>query len=133
RPHSDMVLVSRRQLSSMNSWMHNVDGLMRGHHQCTLHIHPDDAARFGIANGDSVSLASSEDSIVVPAEITSHIVPGVVSLPHGWGHDVEGANMQVARKNAGANFNRVSPGSLMDAPSGNAVVNGIPVNVARYT
>ena len=133
RPASDMVLVSRRQLSSMNSWMHNVDGLMRGHHKCTLHIHPDDATRLGIDDGDTVSVASTEGSITVPAEITPHIVPGVVSLPHGWGHDVKGANMQVARKHAGANFNRVSPGSLMDAPSGNAVVNGIVVRVARYT
>ncbi len=130
RPPPEMVLVSRRQLSSMNSWMHNVDGLMRGRHRCTLLIHPDDAARLGIADNEPVSVASSEGRITVPAEITPHIVPGVVSLPHGWGHDTEGASMRVASRHAGANSNRLSPGSLMDAPSGNAVVNGIVVTLS---
>lgn len=131
RPRPGIVLVGRRQLSSMNSFLHNIDSLMRGRHRCTLHIHPDDAAGHGIADGDPVRVTSSEGSITVPAESTSHILPGVVSLPHGWGHDVEGASLSVARKHAGANSNRLSPGSLMDAPSGNAVVNGIAVSLSR--
>ncbi len=131
RPQPETVLVSRRQLSSMNSWMHNVDTLMRGRHRCTLQIHPADAARLGVEEGDLVRIASSENAVVAPAEITGDLVPGVVCLPHGWGHDAEGAEMQVARAHAGINSNRLSPGSALDVPSGNAVVNGIPVALEK--
>ena len=129
----DMVLVSRRHLSSMNSWMHNVDVLMRGQHRCTVHIHPQDAQRLDIANGQPVSISSSEDTITVTAELTPHIRQGVVSLPHGWGHDTEGANMLIAKQHAGANSNRLSPPDLTDVPSRTAVVNGIPVSVSALS
>ena len=129
KPLPELVLVSRRHLSSMNSWMHNVDTLMRGQHRCTLFIHPDDATRLGIENGDAVEVTSSEDTIAVEAEVTPHIRPGVVSLSHGWGHNADGAQLQVARRHAGANSNRLSPNGFADGPSGNAAVNGFPVTV----
>ncbi|MDB6063028.1 MAG: hypothetical protein JWM78_3131 [Verrucomicrobiaceae bacterium] len=129
--HPEMVLVSRRHLASMNSWMHNIDTLMRGRERCTLHIHPDDATRIGIANGDKVNVTSSEDSVTVVSEITDAILQGVVSLPHGWGHDTKGAQMIIARSKPGVNTNLLSPGTLVDAISGNAVLNGIPVVIAR--
>jgi anaerobic selenocysteine-containing dehydrogenase len=68
--------------------------------------------------------------VVAPVEITGEMMPGVVSLPHGWGHDVDGVQMQVARSHAGVNSNVLTDEMLLDVPTGNAVLNGIPVRVA---
>src|SRR3546814_6577927 len=80
-------LVSRRTLRSMNSWMNNVPVLSRGKDRCTLLIHPDDAAALDVDDRDHVAVTSGESRIVVPVELTPHIKRGVVSMPHGWGHD----------------------------------------------
>lgn len=130
RRSDDLLLVSRRHLRSNNSWMHNVEKLVRGRDRCTLLIHPDDAQRLGIADGAPARVASEAGSIVAPAEVSDEMMPGVVSLPHGWGHDRAGAQLSVAARYAGVNNNLLAPGTLVDVPSGNAVVNGIPVNVA---
>jgi anaerobic selenocysteine-containing dehydrogenase len=129
RPSDDLVLVNRRQLQSNNSWMHNVPSLVKGRNRCTLHIHPDDAARSGVADGDVAVVASEAGRVEVPVEITDAIAPGVVSLPHGWGHDRPGSRLSVAREHAGINSNVLSPGTFVDVISGNAAVNGIPVTV----
>ena len=129
RPSDDLVLVNRRQLQSNNSWMHNVPSLVKGRNRCTLHIHPDDAARSGVADGDVAVVASEAGRVEVPVEVTDAIAPGVVSLPHGWGHDRPGARLSVAREHAGINSNVLSPGTFVDVISGNAAVNGIPVTV----
>ncbi|MBL1073382.1 molybdopterin-dependent oxidoreductase [Nocardia sp. 2] len=121
----EMVLVGRRQLRSNNSWLHNVAPLVGGSNRCTLHIHPDDLARFGI-DGEVV-VKSAAGTLTVPVEATEDIMPGVVSLPHGWGH---GDSAQtVARAHAGVNANVLTDDSLVDAPSGNAVFNGVPVTL----
>jgi anaerobic selenocysteine-containing dehydrogenase len=125
-----LVLVGRRQLRSNNSWMHNLDVLVKGKPRCTLHIHPQDAERFQLVDGEPARLSSRTGSIAIPVEITDGIMPGVVSLPHGWGHDVPGTIQQVAREHSGANSNILADELLIDAVSGNAVLNGIPVELA---
>lgn len=125
-------LVSRRTLRSMNSWMNNVQTLAKGPDRCTLLIHPDDAAAIHVADSDMVQVTNGENIIVVPAEITPHIKPGVVSIPHGWGHDRPGSQLNVAKNKPGVNANRLNPAGLLDTPSGNAVVNGVPVAIERY-
>jgi anaerobic selenocysteine-containing dehydrogenase len=129
RRSDDLLLVSRRHLRSNNSWMHNVEKLVRGRDRCTLLIHPDDAERLGVIDGAPARIASEAGSIVVAAEVSDEMMPGVVSLPHGWGHDRNGARLSVAARHPGANSNLLAPGTLVDVPSGNAIVNGIPVHV----
>jgi anaerobic selenocysteine-containing dehydrogenase len=124
------VLIGRRQLRSNNSWMHNLPVLVKGRPRCTLQIHPDDAARLGIEVGGSAKVASRTGSVIAPVDVTDAVMPGVVSLPHGWGHDVDGVQTEVARANAGVNSNLLADEDLFDPLSGNAVLNGIPVEVA---
>src|SRR3546814_1085586 len=109
-------------LCRSNSLMNNVPILSRGKDRCTLLIHPDDAAALDVDDRDHVAVTSGESRIVVPVELTPHIKRGVVSMPHGWGHDRPGAQLNVARSNPGVNSNRVNPSELLDLPSGNAVV-----------
>ncbi|NGO45172.1 molybdopterin oxidoreductase family protein [Streptomyces sp. YC419] len=125
-----LVLVGRRHLRSNNSWMHNIPALTGGTNRCTLHLHPDDAARLGIADGDSVRIKGAGGEVTAPAEVTDGIRRGVVSLPHGWGHDRPGTRMRHAATEPGVNVNQLLDGSLLDPLSGNAVLNGIPVEVA---
>ncbi|WP_076062068.1 molybdopterin-dependent oxidoreductase [Mycobacterium sp. IS-1264] len=129
RRDEPLVLVSRRHLRSNNTWLHNVPALMKGKDRCTLLIHPDDAARFGVADDDVVTVKSEAGEIRVPVEITDAIKPGVVSMPHGWGHGKPGTRMSVANSSPGANTNVLSPPAFIDEPSGNGVLNGIPVTV----
>jgi len=124
------VLVGRRHLRSNNSWMHNLPMLVRGPARCTLHVHPDDAERYGLADGEPAVVRSRTGSVHADVEITDAVMPGVVSLPHGWGHDAPNARLSVASAHAGTNSNRLSDELLIDALSGNAVLNGIPVTLA---
>jgi anaerobic selenocysteine-containing dehydrogenase len=125
-----LLLVSRRHLRSNNSWMHNLETLVRGRDRCTLLVHPDDARAKSLADGALARVTSEAGSIVVPVQVSDEMMPGVVSLPHGWGHDKEGIRLGVARQYAGVNSNILSPGRLVDPLSNNAVVNGIEVEVA---
>src|ERR687898_838200 len=125
-----MVLIGRRQLRSNNSWMHNLPALVKGRESCTLHIHPDDAERLGPADGASAVVRSAAGSVEAPVEVTDGIMPGVVSIPHGWGHDAEGVRMGVASAHAGVNRNVLADESAVEPLSGNAVLNGIPVEVS---
>lgn len=129
RPAEPLVLVSRRHLRSNNSWLHNVPALMKGKDRCTLLIHPDDAARCGVTDDDVVTVKSEAGEIKVPVEVTESIKPGVVSMPHGWGHGKPGTRMSVANGSPGANTNVLSPPTFVDEPSGNGVLNGIPVTI----
>jgi anaerobic selenocysteine-containing dehydrogenase len=131
--HAPLVLVSRRQLRSNNSWMHNVASLMSGRPRCTLLIHPEDAAAAGVEDGKLGHIRSDAGELEVPVEVSNEMMPGVVCLPHGFGHDKQGARLSVASRHAGVCNNVLAPGALVDVPSGNAVVNGIPVIVAPAT
>ncbi|MFZ6004991.1 MAG: molybdopterin oxidoreductase family protein [Actinomycetota bacterium] len=124
------VLIGRRHVRSNNSWMHNVNVLVKGKPRCTMHLHPDDAAALGLADGDPAIVRSRVGEVRVPVEVTDAIRPGVVSIPHGWGHDLEGARMAVAQEHAGVNSNILADDRLFDPISGNAVLNGIPVDVS---
>jgi anaerobic selenocysteine-containing dehydrogenase len=128
--NGSLVLVGRRQLRSNNSWMHNLELLVSGPERCTLHVHPDDAARLGLRDGAAATVTSRAGELEAPVEVTDAVMPGVVSLPHGWGHDAPGARLGVAAAHAGVNSNLLADEELVDALSGNAVLNGIPVAVA---
>ena len=130
RDPDGLLLISRRHVRSNNSWMHNVKVLVKGKDRCTLLIHPDDAAAAGVTHGSVARVSSEAGSLDVPVEVSDEMRPGVVSLPHGWGHDKPGTRMAVAREHAGVNNNVLAPGTFVDVPSGNAAVNGIPVEVA---
>ncbi|MFE2521437.1 molybdopterin oxidoreductase family protein [Streptomyces mirabilis] len=125
-----IVLVGRRHLRSNNSWMHNVPALTGGTNRCTLHIHPEDAARLGLADGAAVRVKGAGGEVVAPAEVTDTVRRGVVSLPHGWGHDRPGTRMSHAVLDPGVNVNQLLDGSLLDPLSGTAVLNGVPVELA---
>jgi len=130
RPPEQLVLVSRRHLRSNNTWLHNVPALMKGRDRCTLLIHPDDAASHGVTDHDVVTVKSAAGEITVPVEVTDAIKPGVVSMPHGWGHGRPGTRMSVANGSPGANTNVLSPPTFLDEPSGNGALNGIPVTIS---
>jgi anaerobic selenocysteine-containing dehydrogenase len=127
--NGELVLIGRRQLRSNNSWMHNLPALVRGKDSCTLHIHPDDAERLGLGDGELALVRSAAGSVEAPVEVTDGIMPGVVSIPHGWGHDANGVRMSVATAHAGVNSNLLADESQVEPLSGNAVLNGIPVEV----
>jgi anaerobic selenocysteine-containing dehydrogenase len=128
--NGDIVLIGRRQLRSNNSWMHNLPALVKGKDRCTLHVHPDDAERLGLGDGGRAVVTSAAGRIEAPVELTDGIMPGVVSIPHGWGHDEPGVRMRVASEHAGVNSNLLADETQVDPLSGNAVLNGIPVAIA---
>ena len=109
--------------------MHNVSVLVKGKPRCTAHLHPDDAAALGLADGDDAIVRSRVGEVRVPVEVTDAIRRGVVSIPHGWGHDLDGVQLAVAAAHAGVNSNLLADETLFDPISGNAVLNGIPVDV----
>jgi anaerobic selenocysteine-containing dehydrogenase len=109
--------------------MHNLEPLVRGKNRCTAHVHPDDAVRLGLVDGGLAVVRSRAGKVEVPVEVTDTIRPGVVSIPHGWGHDVDGIRTAVATAHAGANSNLLADDTLMDALSGTSVLNGIPIDI----
>lgn len=125
-----LVLIGRRHLRSNNSWLHNIAALRGGSNVCTLQIHPEDAARLGLTDGAPATVTADGGALTVPVEVTDSVRTGVVSLPHGWGHDRPGTRMSVAAKDPGVNVNQLLDGSRLDPLSGTAVLNGIPVTVA---
>jgi anaerobic selenocysteine-containing dehydrogenase len=129
RPVDGLLLTSRRHLRSNNSWMHNVEVLVKGKERCTLLIHPDDARAAGLADGELARVTSDAGSLEVPVEVSDEMMAGVVSLPHGWGHDKPGTRQSVAREHAGVNNNVLAAGWRTDPISNNAALNGIPVEV----
>ncbi|MFM9447743.1 molybdopterin oxidoreductase family protein [Streptomyces acidiscabies] len=123
------VLVGRRHLRSNNSWMHNVPPLTGGSNRCTLHLHPEDAERLGVTDGGYVRVKGAGGAVTAPVEVTDSVRRGVVSLPHGWGHDRPGTRMSHAALEPGVNVNQLLDGRLLDPLSGNAVLNGVPVEL----
>ena len=125
-----VVLVGRRTLRSNNSWMHNLEPLVRGPRRYAMHVHPDDAARFGLVDGGTARVRSRAGEIEAPVEVTDAVMPGVVSIPHGWGHGAAGARLPVAAKHAGVNVNALTDELDIEPISGNAVLNGVPVELS---
>jgi hypothetical protein len=126
-----LVLVGRRQLRNMNSWLHNLPELMSGAERCVLLVNPEDARRIGVESGGRARVRSRVGEVVVEVDVSDDMMPGVVCLPHGYGHGVPGTRLSVAVQHAGVSFNDLADEDLLDELSGTAVVNGVPVEVAR--
>src|SRR4029453_13821201 len=132
-PGRSMVLIGGRDLRTSNSFMHNLPALVKGPNRCTLQISPQDGAEIGAKNGSLVRVTSRVGSVVAPVEVTEDLMPGVVSLPHGWGHDVEESQLTVAKAHAGVNTNVLTDDEAYDTASGTAILFGTPVTVAPGT
>jgi anaerobic selenocysteine-containing dehydrogenase len=128
-PDERLLLVGRRHLRSNNSWMHNIEVLVKGRPRCTLQLHPEDATARGVTDGDSVVVRSDVGEVEAVVEVTDDIAVGTVSLPHGWGHGVEGTRGRVAATTSGVNSNVLTGDQAIDPLSGNARLNAIPVEV----
>jgi anaerobic selenocysteine-containing dehydrogenase len=127
-----LLLIGRRQLRSNNSWMHNSQRLVRGQSaktRCTILMHPTDAAHRHLITGQKVSVRSRVGSVSVPIEITEEMMPGVVSIPHGWGHERLGVQLEVAQQHAGESINDLTDNLTIDALCGTAAFNGTWVAV----
>ncbi|MEK6283864.1 MAG: molybdopterin-dependent oxidoreductase [Acidobacteriota bacterium] len=130
--NGELLLIGRRQLRGNNSWMHNSQRLVRGQlgkSQCTILMNPEDAAQRNLRPGQEVSVRSRAGSVVVPIEISDEMMPGVVSIPHGWGHDRPGIQLEVAQQHAGESINDVTDDVTIDALCGTAAFNGTWVAV----
>ena len=128
-----VVLIGRRHIKTNNSWLHNSPRMVKGNNRCTLQLHPDDGAKYGIADGDEVSVKSRVGRLTIEAEITDAIMPGVVSIPHGWGHNKKGIKLSVASQHPGVNTNILTDDLQVDELSGNAVLNGVPVELEKVS
>ncbi|WP_233164953.1 molybdopterin-dependent oxidoreductase [Mycobacterium sp. AT1] len=125
----DLTLIGRRQLRGCNSWMHNSPRLMKGADRCTAMLHPEDAARRGLGDGDVVRVSSTIGSIDLPLQVTETMRRGVVSIPHGYGHDRPGVGWQLAAAKPGASVNDINDPAVYDVLSGNAAMNSVPVKI----
>lgn len=129
RAGAEMMLIGRRHIRSNNSWMHNSERLVKGKNRCTAMVNPADAARLNLQDGYNVRVRSRVGEITLPVEISNDVMPSVVSIPHGWGHDKSGVRLQVAAAHAGVSCNDLTDEQWLDEPSGNAAVNGVPVTL----
>lgn len=127
-PANGFKLIGRRHLRSNNSWMHNLEKLGAGKNRCTLLVHPEDASTLGLKSGGRARVTSRAGEVVVEVEASSDMMRGVVSLPHGFGHDEE--RLRVASKKPGASANDLTDELYLDAPSGNAALSGVAVTIA---
>lgn len=130
RPAPELVIVGRRQVRSNNSWMHNLPVLAKGPFRCTALVHPKDAARLGLLDGRRARISNAGRSIEAEVEVSDEMMQGVVSLPHGWGHNLPGTRMAVAAERPGANLNALLDDKQRDLPSGNAVLSGVAVQMS---
>lgn len=128
-----LLLIGRRDVRSNNSWMHNSHRLTKGKNRCTMIMHPGDAAKRNIAEGDTVQLTSDIGSLQIPVQLSDEIMPGVISVPHGWGHLGEGLQMQIAARHAGVSVNDITDDTFVDKLSGTSALNGLPVDVVKVS
>ncbi len=126
-----LVLIGRRHLRSNNSWLHNSHRLVKGKRRCTMMIHPEDAARCGLADGETARVESRVGGVDIEVEVTPDIMPGVVSIPHGWGHDRPGTRQSTAREHAGVSLNDLTDDLAIDTLCGTAAFSGVPVRVEK--
>ena len=124
-----LLLIGRRELRYSNSFMHNLPALVKGPERCTLHLSQEDAERIGLETGQMARVVSRVGHVEAPVQVTEDLMPGVVSLPHGWGHGVEGTQLSVANAHPGVNTNLLTDDRAYDRASGTAVLMGTPVVV----
>jgi anaerobic selenocysteine-containing dehydrogenase len=128
-PAPDLVIIGRRDVRTNNSWMHNLPTLAKGPFRCTALVHPNDAARHGVQDGGMATLRNGHRSVQAQVQVSTDMMPGVVSLPHGWGHNLPGAQLRVAAERPGANINALLDDQLRDPLSGNAVLGGVAITM----
>lgn len=128
-PTPELLLIGRRDVRSGNSWMHNLPVLAKGPERCTLLVHPRDAAARGLQDGALARLRNPKGELTVPVRVSEELMPGVVSLPHGWGHNLEGARLSLAAERPGSNLNALLDDARRDPLSGNAVLSGVAVEL----
>lgn len=125
-----LSLIGRRHVRSNNSWMHNSHRLVKGKPRHQVLMHPDDAARLALQEGSMATVTSRVGQVTLAVSITDEMMPGVVSIPHGFGHDAPGVKLSIARTVPGESANTLTDQSILDAVSANAVLNGVPVTVS---
>ena len=130
-PAADLVIIGRRDVRTNNSWMHNLPTLAKGPFRCTALVHPTDARRLGLTEGAMAELRNGTRSLQAQVHVSEEMMPGVVSLPHGWGHNLPGAQLNLAAERPGANLNALLDDQLRDPLSGNAVLGGIEITMSR--
>lgn len=130
QPTPELLLIGRRDVRSGNSWMHNLPILAKGPERCTLLVHPRDASARGLADGAMARLHNALGELTVPVRVSEELMPGVVSLPHGWGHNLEGARLTLAAERPGVNLNALLDDAARDPLSGNAVLGGVAVSLS---
>jgi anaerobic selenocysteine-containing dehydrogenase len=124
-----LKLIGRRHVRSNNTWLHNSARLVKGPDRCTLMIHPEDARARNLGDGSLAEVSSKSGSVQLRVEVTDDMMPGTVSIPHGWGHGLPGVRMAVAQKHAGVSINDLTDETALDPLSGNAALSGVPVEV----
>lgn len=127
---SEFLLIGRRHIRCNNSWLHNSQRLVKGKDRCTLMIAEDDAARLDIKDGQQVNVSSAVGTLTIAAEVTDIMMPGVVSMPHGWGHNQANTKLRVANKTPGVSMNDLTNDKKIDKLSGTSILNGIPVTLS---
>lgn len=128
-PAPDLVIIGRRDVRTNNSWMHNLPILAKGPFRCTALVHPQDAQRLGLQDGALANIVSKTGQVRAQVQVSAEMMPGVVSLPHGWGHDAPGAQLRVAAERPGANVNALLDDQWRDPLSGNAVLGGVAITM----
>jgi anaerobic selenocysteine-containing dehydrogenase len=132
-PAPDLVIIGRRDVRTNNSWMHNLPILAKGPFRCTALVHPTDAERLGLTDGALASIHNGQRSLQAQVHISMEMMPGVVSLPHGWGHNLPGAQLHLAAERPGVNLNALLDDQLRDPLSGNAVLGGVAITMRKVT
>ena len=127
----ELLLIGRRHVRSNNSWLHNSHRLVKGKNRCTMMIHPEDALRANLTNGDLASVTSRVGKVEIETEVTEDIMQGVISIPHGWGHHRENTRTSIASKRPGVSINDLTDEQFVDNLTGTSVLNGVPVSVCK--
>ena len=123
------LMIGRRHLRDNNSWMHNSKRLVKGKNRCTVMVNPTDADSMALSEGQMVQVASRVGEVSLPVQITNDMMPGVVSIPHGYGHGREGVKLAVAQAHAGINVNDLTDDQFYDHLTGNSALNAVPVSM----
>ena len=131
RDKNQLLMIGRRDVRSKNAWMHNVLPLVKGRDRCTLLMNPQDAHRLGLDEGALAQISTDINTISAPVEISDEMRPGVVSLPHGWGHTLTDTRQRVANAHPGVNANLIIDPMTLDVPTATTVLNGVPVRVEK--
>ena len=122
-------LIGRRHLLNNNSWMHNYKRLTKGPDRCFMMMHPDDMKKVGLKEGGEARVKSRVGEVLIKVSPSEKLMPGVVSIPHGFGHNREGIKLEIASKSPGISVNDLTDDQIVDSLTGNSVLNGVPVMI----